>query len=162
VSVCPGRLFFFFFFFFFFFLCSRTLVARSIRPVKKSGDRLPFKRKPVPEVKYGPNRLIWMNDDEANRQEAERLDYASNLIVTSTYTLLTFFPLNMFEQFRKVANLYFLIIVILQLIPTISPVQPYGSMAALVFVIGFGKKKKMLLSFFTKGKKKCVCDSCCC
>ncbi len=104
--------------------------------MKKSSDRLPFKRKAVPEVKYGPNRLIFMNDDAANAEQAERNEYCTNLIVTSTYTLLTFLPLNMLEQFRKVANLYFLVVVILQLIPSISPVQPYGSMAALAFVIG--------------------------
>ena len=58
------------------------------------------------------------------------------MVVTSNYTLLTFFPLNMFEQFRKVANLYFLIIVILELVPSISPIAPWGALGALTFVIG--------------------------
>jgi magnesium-transporting ATPase (P-type) len=97
---------------------------------------LPFKRKAAPVVHYGPNRQIFFNDEASNAAQSAQLKYASNVIVTSTYTLLTFLPLNMFEQFRKVANLYFLVVVILQLIPSISPVQPIGSIAALTFVIG--------------------------
>ncbi len=105
--------------------------------VPKKHSVLSFiKRKPAPVVHYGPNRQIFFNDDESNAQQGERLKYASNVIVTSTYTLLTFLPLNMFEQFRKVANLYFLIVVILQLFPSISPVRPIGSIGALAFVIG--------------------------
>jgi magnesium-transporting ATPase (P-type) len=97
---------------------------------------LPFKRKMAPVVHYGPNRQIYFNDDASNAQQSAQLKYASNVIVTSTYTLLSFLPLNMFEQFRKVANLYFLVVVILQFVPAISPVAPIGSIAALTFVIG--------------------------
>lgn len=35
----------------------------------------------------------------------------SNVIKTSKYTLLTFLPVNLFEQFRRFANIYFLVIV---------------------------------------------------
>ncbi len=37
------------------------------------------------------------------------------------YTLLTFLPRNLFEQFTRVANMYFLCMLILQLIPGLSP-----------------------------------------
>lgn len=43
-----------------------------------------------------------------------------NSIKTSKYTCLNFVPLNLFEQFRKMANLYFLIMVILMIIGQVS------------------------------------------
>ena len=44
----------------------------------------------------------------------------NNMISTSKYNVATFTPMNLFEQFSKVANLYFLLIGILQVIPDIS------------------------------------------
>jgi len=44
----------------------------------------------------------------------------NNAIETSKYNWLTFLPLNMLEQFSKLANIYFLIIGIFQMVPSIS------------------------------------------
>mmetsp|Transcript_1651 Transcript_1651/g.3553 ORF Transcript_1651/g.3553 Transcript_1651/m.3553 type:complete len:1147 (+) Transcript_1651:184-3624(+) len=46
--------------------------------------------------------------------------FDDNAISTSKYNLVTFFPKNMWEQFHKLANIYFLIIAVLQAIPQIS------------------------------------------
>lgn len=46
--------------------------------------------------------------------------YGNNSIRTSKYTLWNFFFLNLFEQFKKPANVYFLVLSILQVIPAIS------------------------------------------
>ena len=43
-----------------------------------------------------------------------------NSVSTSKYNMATFLPLNLFLQFSKVANLYFLMIAVLQVIPDIS------------------------------------------
>jgi len=43
-----------------------------------------------------------------------------NKIITSKYTRYTFIPKNLLEQFQKMANVYFLLILILQVIPPIS------------------------------------------
>ncbi|XP_061553465.1 phospholipid-transporting ATPase ID-like isoform X3 [Phycodurus eques] len=40
--------------------------------------------------------------------------YANNAIKTSKYNIFTFLPLNLFEQFRRLANSYFLFLFILQ------------------------------------------------
>ena len=50
-------------------------------------------------------------------------DVATNEISTAKYTILTFLPVNLFEQFMRVANLYFLLCAILQLIPGLSPTR---------------------------------------
>ncbi|EGR33523.1 phospholipid-translocating p-type flippase family protein, putative [Ichthyophthirius multifiliis] len=48
------------------------------------------------------------------------LKYPSNQIRTSRYTIISFLPLNLFEQFSKLANIYFLVMGFLQMIPQIS------------------------------------------
>lgn len=40
--------------------------------------------------------------------------FQNNAIKTSKYNLLTFLPLNLFEQFRRLANAYFLFLLVLQ------------------------------------------------
>lgn len=50
-------------------------------------------------------------------------DVATNEISTAKYTIVTFLPVNLFEQFMRVANLYFLLCAILQLIPGLSPTR---------------------------------------
>ncbi|XP_055370754.1 phospholipid-transporting ATPase IF isoform X2 [Condylostylus longicornis] len=57
-----------------------------------------------------------------------------NRIVSTKYTLLTFLPLNLFEQFRRIANFYFLCITIIGL-SIDSPVNPITSLLPLAFVI---------------------------
>lgn len=47
--------------------------------------------------------------------------FPTNFIKTSKYTLLTFLPVNLYEQFRRLANAYFLFVVLLQTIPGVSP-----------------------------------------
>ena len=46
--------------------------------------------------------------------------FKKNVIRTSKYTLLSFLPKNLFLQFTKLANIYFLMICFLQVIPAIS------------------------------------------
>ena len=45
--------------------------------------------------------------------EGEKSAFPDNRISTTKYTCLTFLPKNLFEQFSKMANAYFLIIMIL-------------------------------------------------
>ena len=64
--------------------------------------------------------------------------FKNNGIRTSKYTLLTFIPLNLFTQFSKAANCYFLVISYMQTIKSISisngvPASAYP-LAAVVFV----------------------------
>nr|XP_053653910.1 phospholipid-transporting ATPase IF-like isoform X2 [Cherax quadricarinatus] len=76
-----------------------------------------------------------------NRQPPEELTeppvmprYTHNRIKTSKYTVLNFIPKNLFEQFRRIANFYFLCIAVIQLFID-SPVSPMTSILPLLFVV---------------------------
>ena len=48
-----------------------------------------------------PDRTVYTNHPD--------MELCDNKISTSKYTFLTFLPLNMWEQFTKLANFYFLV-----------------------------------------------------
>uniref|UniRef100_A0A8C6DZ35 Phospholipid-transporting ATPase n=1 Tax=Moschus moschiferus TaxID=68415 RepID=A0A8C6DZ35_MOSMO len=50
----------------------------------------------------------------------QRKKYKKNIIHTAKYNVFSFLPLNLYEQFHRFSNLYFLIILLLQGIPEIS------------------------------------------
>uniref|UniRef100_A0A3Q3W1N7 Phospholipid-transporting ATPase n=1 Tax=Mola mola TaxID=94237 RepID=A0A3Q3W1N7_MOLML len=60
--------------------------------------------------------------------------FCSNRIVSSKYTVWNFLPKNLFEQFRRIANFYFLIIFLVQVIVD-TPTSPVTSGLPLFFVI---------------------------
>ncbi|XP_068517615.1 phospholipid-transporting ATPase IK [Anas acuta] len=51
--------------------------------------------------------------------------YAGNAIKTAKYNILTFLPLNLYEQFHRMANVYFVFVILLQTIPEISTLPWY-------------------------------------
>ncbi|PWV12738.1 putative phospholipid-transporting ATPase 1-like protein [Trypanosoma cruzi] len=87
--------------------------------------------------------VVHMNDRKANAP----YNYPDNFIRTTQYTLLTFLPLGLLMQFRKVSNFYFLICMILALIPGVSPISPATAIAPLVFVIGVAMIKEAVEEF---------------
>eukprot|EP00456_Euglypha_rotunda_P056333 TRINITY_DN4623_c0_g1_i3.p1 TRINITY_DN4623_c0_g1~~TRINITY_DN4623_c0_g1_i3.p1 ORF type:complete len:731 (-),score=111.22 TRINITY_DN4623_c0_g1_i3:24-2075(-) len=69
--------------------------------------------------------------------------FVTNYISTTKYNIVTFLPKNLFEQFQKKANLYFLIVAIISLTP-LSPKTPFVSVAPLVFVLAVSAIKEAI------------------
>ncbi|XP_015918063.1 probable phospholipid-transporting ATPase IM isoform X1 [Parasteatoda tepidariorum] len=74
-------------------------------------------------------------------------NYANNYIKTSKYTFLTFAPLNLFEQFQRLANFYFLCLLVLQLIPQISSLTPITTAVPLIVVLSITALKDAIDDF---------------
>jgi phospholipid-translocating ATPase len=73
----------------------------------------------------GFSRVVYVN--EPDRLQEEGFSYPLNEVSTTKYTLATFLPKSLFEQFRRVANFYFLVSGILAL----TPLAPYTAVSAL-------------------------------
>ncbi|XP_041815772.1 phospholipid-transporting ATPase IC [Chelmon rostratus] len=103
---------------------------------------------PHPEVEAKPTEMPWKV--KANDRPYHHLPefqkkvflcikksrYSGNAIKTYKYNVLTFIPLNLYEQFKRVANLYFLALLILQIIPDITTLPWYTTLVPLVVVLG--------------------------
>ncbi|NXT54933.1 AT8B1 ATPase, partial [Pluvianellus socialis] len=70
--------------------------------------------------------------------------YAGNAIKTYKYNPITFLPLNLFEQFKRAANFYFLVLLILQSIPQITTLSWYTTLVPLLLVLGITAVKDLL------------------
>ena len=68
-------------------------------------------------------------------------DRAAHDIPTSHYTAYNFVPKNLWQQFQRVANVYFLFIGLLQLIPGLSPTHFSTTIGPLLFVLGINAVK---------------------
>ncbi|XP_049311927.1 phospholipid-transporting ATPase IF isoform X1 [Bactrocera dorsalis] len=77
-------------------------------------------------------------DEEVKKKKGRQ---QLNRIKSTKYTLITFLPQNLLEQFRRIANFYFLIMTIISLLID-SPVSPLTSLLPLVFVIAVTAAKQ--------------------
>ncbi|CAA6665494.1 unnamed protein product [Spirodela intermedia] len=75
------------------------------------------------------SRRAFVNEPDC--LEARNLAYVSNYVSTTKYTVATFLPKSLFEQFRRVANIYFLISACL----SFTPLAPYTAVSAVVPLI---------------------------
>ncbi|KAI5116853.1 hypothetical protein M0805_006806 [Coniferiporia weirii] len=122
----------------------------KLRPRKHSGgiaawyDRIAafnveslFAKSKVP----GPPRSVFVNEDlpqdyrdNKGRMKKEYV-YTANQVVTSKYTFITFFPRNLLEQFRRIANIFFAVIAILQFFHEFSTISPGLVILPLIIVL---------------------------
>lgn len=87
----------------------------------------------------GFSRVVFCN--QLQRHTKPPYVYRSNYVSTTKYNLLSFFPKALYEQFRRVANLYFLLAAAISLTPA-TPYSPLSLIAPLTFVIGVSMAKE--------------------
>jgi membrane protein YqaA with SNARE-associated domain len=62
--------------------------------------------------------------------------YPSNFVSTSKYSIFSLLPKNLFEQFHRIANIWFLIVSVFQLLPlNLTPTSSWATIAPLSFVL---------------------------
>ncbi|KDR73714.1 hypothetical protein GALMADRAFT_71945 [Galerina marginata CBS 339.88] len=96
-----------------------------------------FSRKRPP----GPPRTIFVNHplpessfDPKGKIKRDNV-YTTNQVITSKYTLITFLPRDLLEQFRRIANIFFLVIAILQFFPKFATISPGAAILPLLIVL---------------------------
>uniref|UniRef100_A0A3P8YCR5 Phospholipid-transporting ATPase n=1 Tax=Esox lucius TaxID=8010 RepID=A0A3P8YCR5_ESOLU len=104
--------------------------APASQPTKSSPElhnteRLPGKRRTV-VARHGSHQHEYHNISKG---------YHGNRIRTTKYSLLTFIPMNLFQQFHRTANLYFLFLVMLNWVPVVEAFQKEITMIPLVVVL---------------------------
>lgn len=113
----------------------RHLPVRTIRSALSRARNFLFEAKKLPpskngrQISYDAYRKKALIDERSNRP------FVSNLIRSSKYTPWNFLPRQLFAQFSKIANAYFLTISILQMIPGLSTTGNYTTIIPLLFFV---------------------------
>ncbi|KAI2685764.1 hypothetical protein CBS147317_1903 [Penicillium roqueforti] len=116
-------------------------VAR-FQTVMASIQKFILRTKDIPPTQDG--RHIDLNPSMVDSMIDERTQkpYIGNFIRSSRYSLWSFFPRQLLAQFTKVANFYFLIIAILQMIPGLSTTGTYTTIVPLLIFVGISMGKE--------------------
>ncbi|XP_014666563.1 PREDICTED: probable phospholipid-transporting ATPase VA, partial [Priapulus caudatus] len=102
-----------------------------LRTVKSAETGCPLARR-TSSGAARDTRVVVPNTRRAAAGGRANAGCAGNAIKTTKYTLLTFLPKNLFEQFHRFANLYFVFIVALNWMPSINA---FGKEVAMIPVV---------------------------
>lgn len=86
------------------------------------------------------NRIIFLN-------RPQPIKFVNNRITTAKYSVPSFIPLFLFEQFRRYSNCFFLLIGLLQQIPDVSPTGRWTTVTPLVFILCVSALKEIVEDF---------------
>lgn len=104
----------------------KTVLRIHEIPPSKDGRHVPL----------DPSRKKDLLDDRMNRP------FVGNTIRSSKYNVWNFLPRQLFAQFSKLANFYFLCVSILQMIPGLSTTGTYTTIVPLLFFVSIAMAKE--------------------
>ncbi|KAJ4971563.1 hypothetical protein NE237_004662 [Protea cynaroides] len=106
--------------------------SKSVRYGSRGGAESDGFSSSQKEINDEEARFIYINDPQKTN---DKFKFAGNSVRTSKYTVLTFLPRNLFEQFHRVAYIYFLVIAILNQLPQLAVFGRGASIMPLAFVL---------------------------
>ncbi|XP_055034231.2 phospholipid-transporting ATPase VB [Misgurnus anguillicaudatus] len=85
----------------------------------------------------GPIRKVVSNlpYEDLKKRDQPNHQYAGNAIKTNKYRLWSFIPMNLFEQFHRMANLYFVGLAILNFVPVVNAFQPEVALIPICIIL---------------------------
>ncbi|KAL2613361.1 hypothetical protein R1flu_025053 [Riccia fluitans] len=108
-------------------------------------DELKKAKKPKPTKRFRKVRVHVT--DLARSHAVDSLEFCSNKVQSAKYSLSTFLPMNLFTQCCRAANLYFILIAALQLIPGFAPTSWGTTLGPLAFVLLLNATKEGIDDF---------------
>jgi phospholipid-translocating ATPase len=106
--------------------------------VRKTILRIPD----IPPTKDGRHIDLDVNRTETPIDERTGKPYIDNSIRSSRYSLWSFFPRQLVAQFSKLANFYFLVVSILQMIPGLSTTGTFTTIIPLMIFVSISMGKE--------------------
>ncbi|POI22691.1 hypothetical protein CIB84_013561, partial [Bambusicola thoracicus] len=104
----------------------------QVRPEGKERQRKRRRRKKESKTRLVRSSLL---PPEAEAEKSKRPALAGNRLKTTKYTALSFLPKNLFEQFHRLANVYFVFIALLNFVPAVNAFQPELALAPVLFIL---------------------------
>ena len=121
---------------------NRHLPLRRIKENYRRARKFVLRIHEIPPSKDG--RHIPLDPSRKNSliDERTRRPFINNFIKSSKYSAWNFLPRQLFAQFSKLANFYFLTISILQMIPGLSTTGTYTTIIPLLFFVSISMTKE--------------------
>ena len=120
----------------------RAGFSKNFRARYRKLQNATLRIKQTPRSKNGrhidldPKRKKVLTDERTGRQ------HIGNTIRSSRYTIWNFLPRQLFAQFSKLANFYFLCVSVMQMIPTLSTTGSYTTIIPLLFFVSISMAKE--------------------
>lgn len=84
----------------------------------------------------------------AIRDRNNKAHFPPNFIRTTRYTIISFLPLSILNQYKRLANVYFLMLSVLSCIPIIAPWSPVSMITPTLFVLGVAVLRDGIEDYF--------------
>ncbi|KAM7538028.1 hypothetical protein Aperf_G00000064652 [Anoplocephala perfoliata] len=113
---------------------------------------LDYEQFDIPTSTSPKERVIFVN-----RQSSYK--FCNNSISTGKYSVATFIPKFLFEQFRKYANIFFLLVALFQQIPGVSPTGRFTTVVPLTFILCVSAVKEIIEDYARHSADKATNNS---
>ena len=124
---------------------NRTLRPNLFAKLEKLGGNIRktiLRIQEIPPSKDGRHLDLDIGPKKPLVDERTGRGYIDNLIRSCRYTLWNFLPRQLFAQFSKLANFYFLCVSILQMIPGLSTTGNYTTIVPLTFFVALSMARE--------------------
>ncbi|KAL8940183.1 MAG: hypothetical protein Q9211_002401 [Gyalolechia sp. 1 TL-2023] len=121
---------------------TRSSLYSSLRSTYKKAHKAILRIQELPPTKDGRHIPIDTDRRKGLVDERTNREYVDNTIRSCKYTAWNFLPRQLYAQFSKLANFYFLCVSILQMIPGLSTTGTYTTIIPLAFFVALSMAKE--------------------
>lgn len=121
---------------------TRSSLYSSVRSSYKKAHAAILRIQELPPTKDGRHIPVDIDRRKGLIDERTNREYVDNTVRSCKYTAWNFLPRQLYAQFSKLANFYFLCVSILQMIPGLSTTGTYTTIIPLAFFVALSMAKE--------------------